>query len=32
MIPRWGNWVRQDRIDRYEQEGLSSHERAGLLD
>ena len=25
-----GNWVRQDRIDRGEQEGLSSDERARL--
>jgi transposase len=24
-----GNWVRQDRIDRGEQEGLSSDEQAG---
>jgi transposase len=27
-----GNWVRQDRIDRGEQEGLSSDERARLQD
>jgi transposase len=27
-----GNWVRQDRIDRGEQEGLSSDERARLGD
>jgi transposase len=27
-----GNWVRQDRIDRGEQEGLSSQERARLGD
>ena len=27
-----GNWVRQDRIDRGEQEGLSSEERARLQD
>jgi transposase len=25
-----GNWVRQDRIDRGEQDGLSSEERARL--
>jgi transposase len=29
---RPGNWVRQDRIDRGEQEGLSSGERARLAD
>jgi transposase len=27
-----GNWVRQDRIDRGEQEGLASEERARLGD
>ena len=27
-----GNWVRQDRIDRGEQDGLSSEERARLQD
>jgi transposase-like protein len=30
MTPLWGNWVRQDRIDRGEREGLSTAEQARL--